>query len=399
MLIFGIIVVCFVAGYFLATNLGGSKTAGDNEDNTENISGKNENAGNEVSNEENDTSKDQKEVLQDLVEESNQFPSDYVTEGEECKTIDDTSERGDCFQAANESYLPWYINDEKDDFHFPYQRDQSHWEDVFYYSINEDDELGTLRETEYYDAYIDPMDPQSTDTDHQRGIDTVQGYWHVFSGMVPEKNRPDLKYIYWTDTDKDMVYAVGRHDEHPEDLTLSISHNFPEYDPYQKYFLIHEFGHMLTLNEEQVNIDEEVVLADDDDYEALLEESAAECDTFYTMGCMGEDSYLYAFYKQFWEDIYPDFQHIDWDDETDYEDFFFDNEERFMSSYQGTDPSEDIADAFAQFVMMNSEDIDGKAEMKYDKLQFFYEYDELVELRTRILENMFDLSVEDEVLY
>lgn len=70
-----------------------------------------------------------------------------------------------------------------------------------------------------------------------------------------------------------------------------------------------------------------------------------------------------------------------------------------MNSYQGTSPVEDIADAFSQYVMMNSTGIKGQPEMKYDKLQFFYEFDELVQLRTMILENIFDVSVEDDVLY
>src|SRR5699024_9687541 len=86
-------------------------------------------------------------------------------------------------------------------------------------------------------------------------------------------------------------------------------------------------------------------------------------------------------------------------DETDYTEFFYENEDRFMNSYQGTSPVEDIADAFSQFVMSNSQDIEKHDELKYDKLRFFYDYEELVELRTDILENLYDLSVTDEILY
>jgi len=392
MLLIGGLVVCIVVGYYLFTKFDAEKTAnGDTEETETNTM---ENADNEKS--DNDEKNDQGDVIDDLIKESKQFPADYISDGEKCKGIEDIIERGDCFQAANKTYLDWYISKEKREFHFPYQHDQDHWNNIFYYTVDTDDELGDLEKTEYYDEYTEHMDANKSESVIQSGEDSVEEMWHIFSGIIPEEYRPDLKYVYWTDTGEDYVFAVGRHEEELKDMALLFSHQVKEYYPANKYSLIHEFGHILTMNEQQVKIDEEVYIEDN---EELVEKAAADCDTYFTWGCMEDDSYLYSYYQQFWEDIFTDFKAIDWESETDYEDFFFAHEERFMNSYQGTSPHEDIADAFSQYVMINSEELADQTDMKYDKLQFFYEYDELVELRTMILENIYDLSVADETLY
>ena len=49
--------------------------------------------------------------------------------------------------------------------------------------------------------------------------------------------------------------------------------------------------------------------------------------------------------------------------------------------------------------MLNSNEIKGEEEIKYKKLKFFYEYDEFVDLRAAILENIYDLSVKDGEFY
>lgn len=389
--IFGIIIVCLAAGSYLITKTISEGATGESEENTEVDSNKSSNDNGE----ENDsTSKDQGEVLQDLMDESKQFPEDYVTAGEECKAIKDTLERGDCFQDTNKNHLDWYMNTEKEDFYFSYQHNQDQWNNVFYYSIDEDDELDTLYETDYFNTYMDDLDSNDIQLNHIK--DTVNENWYVFSGIIPKEYRQDLKYVYLTDTGKDFVFAVGRHEDEPSDQTFMFSHNMTEYIPYYKSTFIHEFGHVLTLNEQQVDIDEDAYSSEN---EELHDKKEAACDTYYEWGCMKENSYLYEYYLAFWEDISDAYESIDWKDETDYTEFFYENEDRFMNSYQGTSPVEDIADAFSQFVMSNSQDIEKHDELKYDKLRFFYDYEELVELRTDILENLYDLSVTDEILY
>src|SRR5690625_5686990 len=91
-----------------------------------------------------------------------------------------------------------------------------------------------------------------------------------------------------------------------------------------------------------------------------------------------------------------DFDEIDWEAKDDYKDFFFTYENEFFNSYQGTNPHEDIAESFSFFVMLNSEEIERNDDVKYQKLDFFYDYNELIDLRAAILENIYLLSRSEE---
>ena len=342
----------------------------------------------------------EKERKQDLVSEENEIDPfnklpEYEKEGEKCKSKEVILERGDCFQDINSTYLVWFMDTSKQEFFFPFQREQDHWKDVLYYTVNDKDMLGDVYKTEYYDSYVDPF--AYSESNYERGVEVLQDYWHIFSGFFPQEYRDHLKHIYWTDTEEDFVFAVGRAEQNLKDTLLMLSHNVAEYRPSVKYTLIHEFGHVLTLSEDQVKANEEVLLSEDKE---VFEKAKADCVSYYTnIGCPNEDSYLYQYYNEFWVDIEDDFNQIDWETEEEYKAFFLENEERFFNSYQGSNPVEDIADAFTFFVMMHSDEIKDGAEMKYSKLEFFYQYDELVKLRTMILENIYDLSVEDGILY
>lgn len=320
----------------------------------------------------------------------------YEYDGKQCLTIDEIIERGDCFQEVFEKHLVWYLNEEKVEFYFPFQREQSHWHDVFYVEIDEDDQLSELQETDYFHKYDDPY--PHNNSNHDRGKKIVDEYWHIFSNLIPKEYREHLKYIYWTDTGDDLVLAVGVKEDEVEAMTLLFSHQLLSYKPYLRYSFLHEYGHIFTLNETQTKINEELFLEEEPSEEQLKQDKES-CKTYYHNGrCSYEDSYLFQYFQRFWADIYEQYQKIDWDNQKEYEEFFFTHEERFFNSYQGTSPPEDIADTFAFFVHSHSS-IGAQPEMKYQKIKFFYEYEELVELRTTILENLYHLSIEDEEFY
>lgn len=352
---------------------------------------------NHVAPEETETVESEKETV-DVISNTdllNKMP-DYEREGKDCQEIDDNIKRGDCFHELNASYLTWSQNETKENFYFPHQYEQDHWEDVFYYNIDEDDQLGELQKTDYYEEY------NENTAKAQLGEEVLEGYWYVFSSMIPQEHRTTLKKIYWTDTGDDVVFGVGRDEENVQDTLLMISDNIERYYTEEKAILIHEYGHVLTLNEEQVPFDNVLSTEDDESGEdsEAIEEAKSECPTFYSnYGCMNEDSYLYHYYEAFWADKMDDFDEIDWEAKDDYKDFFFTYEDEFFNSYQGTNPHEDIAEAFSFFVMLNSEEIEDNDDIKYQKLGFFYDYDELVDLRAAILENIYLLSVKDGEFY
>ncbi|SHG61730.1 hypothetical protein [Ornithinibacillus halophilus] len=319
----------------------------------------------------------------------------YEQSGAECKTVDNVIERGDCFQEVNDKYLRWYMDQSKREFYFPFQIDQEHWKDILYYSLDSQSDETELKETEHFTEYADPYS-----SNPQRGENELEEYWYVFSNIFPKEYRESLAKFYWTDTGEDFVFGVGRDEENLEDTVLMISHNIGDYYPATKSTLIHEFAHILTVNEEQVQVMEEAYFLTDT---KIWEDAEEICDVpyVYGWGCVEESSYIYSYYQEFWEDIDKEFRQINWETEDDYKEFFLKYEDRFFNSYQGTYPEEDLAESFTFFVMMNSSEIHSEenSEMKYDKVDFFYQYDELVELRTMILENIYDLSVKDGKFY
>ena len=312
-------------------------------------------------------------------------------DGEVCKDITDTIEKGDCYQEVLSSYLVWYLDrstfDDYSDIHFI---EENEWKDILYAEIKDDDR--------FYYSFID-QDAETDDLDlleeiYWQDIEWLTEHWTVFSYIIPKQYRMSLKSVYWGDSGKDTFFAVSRDYYDPKTLSLMISRKNYGYQSEYKSYYIHEFAHMLTLSEDQVKVDEDIYLSGDPDREY---EASRACKTYYQWGCMEEDSYLNQFYHQFWWDLVVPFKNII--TEEDLIEFYNRHQDRFLNAYSATDPAEDIAECFVFFVMQNSNELDGKTEMKYDKIRFLYQYDELVTMRTEILENIYELVVLDKWFY
>ncbi len=162
-------------------------------------------------------------------------------------------------------------------------------------------------------------------------------------------------------------------------------------DMYTKDFvhtLIHEFGHVATLRNNQVPPDTSRPSPPGD--EEFVEPSPVElsCATFYTgEGCSNPDSYINLFFARFWSDIYEENLAGSNEAETQEEmdefaaEFYDEYSDRFLSEYAATNPGEDIAESFTFFVLQEKPDGDTIAEQK---ILFFYEFEPLVKMRTQM---------------
>lgn len=128
------------------------------------------------------------------------------------------------------------------------------------------------------------------------------------------------------------------------------------------YFLetvLHEYCHYLTLNHRQADYRGEPTV-----------------ETYCEAGMVSrEGSYLDDFCQRFWTG-YLDDRLADLDSYN----FFLRHEEDFVSSYASTDPSEDISESFAFFVLW---DVPESEAVWAEKLRFFLDYPELTEFRRR----------------
>ncbi|MBN9606705.1 MAG: hypothetical protein J0G30_08855 [Actinomycetales bacterium] len=127
--------------------------------------------------------------------------------------------------------------------------------------------------------------------------------------------------------------------------------------------LIHEYAHVLSLAPDEFS------------------SGGGSCPTIDVQeGCAVADSYLWAFYEQFWAG-YEDAPPLDNVDEDVAWEFYQAHEEDFVNDYAATNVSEDFAESYTSYVLESSTSTDTVVGRK---LAFFDDYPALRELRERI---------------
>lgn len=222
-----------------------------------------------------------------------------------------------------------------------------------------------------------------------------QEIWDYFSRLIPVEERPQItRLVIFTDG-LDGTMAIMEPNEGDEsNWTLYVdpadSHPNGQLDEEEiAYTLVHEFAHLLTLNEDQVPADPIDSELSDEEYWEVFDQKAANCapEYFPGEGCSKANSYINKFYQQFWTDIYDERDAIEYiSNEDEYyaavDAFYFQYRDRFVSEYAATNPAEDIAETFTYFVL---EDKPGESDdIAEQKILFFYQYPELISLRNLI---------------
>jgi len=148
--------------------------------------------------------------------------------------------------------------------------------------------------------------------------------------------------------------------------------------------IVHEFAHIVTLENDQVPPDAALDEASEDELSA----GEKACRTYYPgEGCATSRSYINLFYQRFWADIYNEYDkavNYAQDDDEYYDnaaEFYEKYENRFVSEYAATNPGEDIAETFAFFVLKEKPTGESIAEQK---VRFMYQFPQLVDMRNYI---------------
>jgi len=214
--------------------------------------------------------------------------------------------------------------------------------------------------------------------------------WDYFAALIPPDQRTFLThYVIYTDGKDNILASVAQSetDMYQWDLVVDIMDTSDPKD--LTYTLVHEFGHLLTLNPNQVPPDKAVF--DNPDSDSIYAKEVRACPTYFPgEGCSRANSYIDIFFGRFWSKIYKEWAVVDnIEDEDVYNEkldqFYQKYQDQFVTDYAPTSPEEDIAESWSYFVLRPKPTAGTIADQK---VLFFYGFPELIKLREQIARNL-----------
>lgn len=188
--------------------------------------------------------------------------------------------------------------------------------------------------------------------------------WERFVKLIPADQR-QMVSSFELDGERGGGAYVYPNENDESKWTLGVSVGL---DDDLDYVLIHEFGHLLTLQAKEV--------PPSDDAEG--------CATYYTgEGCALSGSTFATFVQQFWpQELLTELEQIE---DYDGQDAFYQkHKDKFVTDYATSNPGEDLAETFAVFVTEDRPTGDTVADQK---VQFLWNDPSMVSLREQILAN------------
>lgn len=239
------------------------------------------------------------------------------------------------------------------------------------------------------DAIVDPVEVSPIPPKlkaFQEDTAAQQKMWRFFTDVIPANLRTQVtQFSVFTDGPNNSLGAVEQTDDPRHwklEMDIQDSQNFADLST----TLIHEFGHLLTLNDSQVTPDMDVF--DHPDDPKLFEQAEANCKTYFLFeGCSQADSTINRFFQRFWPRLYAEWKRIDSGTDSKQVEqglnrLYQRYTDQFVSSYAVTSPAEDIAETFMYFIFNPRPSGESLADQK---VLFFYDLPEMKDLRDHIL--------------
>ncbi|MBA4379944.1 MAG: hypothetical protein C0393_04545 [Anaerolinea sp.] len=222
---------------------------------------------------------------------------------------------------------------------------------------------------------------------YQQDTATHEAIWDYFTTIIPANQREIVnQYVVFTDGQSNILAAVEQDGYDPARWSLGVDVLDSTDRKALGATLLHEFGHLLTLNTSQVVT--EMNLYDNPDDTQVYEQAAAVCQQYFLGdGCSQSNSYINHFHRVFWTAIYAEWEQINAiEDQDEYDsrlyDFYEAHQHQFVTEYAATSPEEDIAESWMFFILEPKPAGETIAEQK---ILFFYDWPELVQLRGEIV--------------
>jgi hypothetical protein len=252
-----------------------------------------------------------------------------------------------------------------------------------------DDEYNLVTYTVQGDLIENPVDKPNLPKnfrEYQNDRTAQEKIWNYFAAIIPPENRKFLtEYIIFTDGKDNLLASVEQSRHSPSEWALSVDIMDASNPQDLTFTLVHEYGHLLTLNPSQVVPSQPIF--DNPESDSVYQKEVAACQAYFPgEGCSHKDSYINLFFDRFWPKIYPEWERLDYiEDEDEYyyalEKFYEKYQDQFVTDYAPTDPAEDIAESFSFFILKPKPTGDTIADQK---VLFFYDFPELVQLRDQM---------------
>lgn len=199
--------------------------------------------------------------------------------------------------------------------------------------------------------------------------------WERFTQLIPTANRNKITelVLFNNPSDDTAAYVEAINDDLTTwrlgvnlDGTFDASGQWADTKEFD-LTLIHEFAHVFTLNDAQIDPN-------------VFEDTCAP--NFYPgEGCARPKAFINLFFKKFW--TRPMYQTITNDPDYGGETLYAQHPKKFVTEYAATNPGEDIAETFSYFVARSKPER-CEATGVTQKLCFFYQFPQLVTLRKNI---------------
>lgn len=218
--------------------------------------------------------------------------------------------------------------------------------------------------------------------------DLHQRIWKYYRQIFPETQMVQVTYVVFFTDGQHQTTAYLRELGHQWHLYIDLLDFNNQYDTTET--LIHEYGHLLTLNDSQ---------ATDPQWHSFrgwtrkdFDELRKTCSGFFSGSlCAYSGSYLNQFGQHFWtESLYDEWVETVFlpratgpgDPDELVTKFYELHPDQFVSEYAASRPTEDLAESWVAFILQPKPAGQTIAEQK---ILFFYAFDDLLEIRAKII--------------
>ncbi|RUS57762.1 hypothetical protein QI30_04185 [Kurthia sp. 3B1D] len=201
-------------------------------------------------------------------------------------------------------------------------------------------------------------------------VGTHEKLWQRFKAVIPEPIREDVKeFEIFTDGHGEYYGYVSPLNFIQTQWRLSFDIQDFTYDKKLFYYgIIHESAHLIGFDDSQHN-----------------DTAKSYCTNYQILErCANDNSYTQLFYEQFWtKEMVEEAYTYAYDS---VENRSYASTKNFVTPYAMNNVDEDFAESFSYFIF-SKRPTDLK-KIKHQKIEFFYQFEELIKLRNELLHNI-----------